>query len=83
MKDAQPKGCSQTLPARDGSKASTIIMGDAMPDGQAYKLPDAPEQEVPADVQAPRLLNAAAWLEVLAALETEFATILGKNASSS
>ena len=57
--------------------------GDAMPDGQAYKLPDAPEQEVPADVQAPRLLNAAAWLEVLAALETEFATILGKNASSS
>jgi hypothetical protein len=54
-----------------------------MPDGQAYKLPDAPEQEVPADVQAPRLLNAAAWLEVLAALETEFATILGKNASSS
>jgi hypothetical protein len=57
--------------------------GHAMPDGQAYKLPDAPEQEVPADVQAPRLLNAAAWLEVLAALETEFATILGKNASSS
>jgi hypothetical protein len=54
-----------------------------MPDGRAYKLPDDPEYELPADVPAPRLLNAAAWLEVLAALETEFATILGKNASPS
>lgn len=73
----------EALHAHDGSKATIIIGRDAMPDGQAYKLPDAPEQEVPADVQAPRLLNAAAWLEVLAALEAEFATILRKNASSS
>ncbi len=38
-----------------------------MPDTKAYKLRDASEP-----MDAPRLLNAAAWLETLAALETEF-----------
>jgi hypothetical protein len=49
-----------------------------MPDGKAYKLRDAPELTG----GAPRLLNAAAWLEALAALEVEFKTILSQNASS-
>jgi hypothetical protein len=46
-----------------------------MPDMKAYKLRDAPEP-----IGAPRLLNAAAWLERLAALETEFKTALNQNA---
>jgi hypothetical protein len=49
-----------------------------MPDGKTYKLRDAPELSG----GAPRLLNAAAWLETLAALEAEFKTILNQNASS-
>jgi hypothetical protein len=49
----------------------------AMPDTKAYKLRDAPEP-----IGAPRLLNAAAWLETLAALETEFRTALSQNASN-
>jgi hypothetical protein len=50
-----------------------------MPDGKAYKLREVPE--LPGG--APRLLNAAAWLEALAALEAEFKTILSQHASSS
>jgi hypothetical protein len=46
-----------------------------MPDMKAYELRDAPEP-----IGAPRLLNAAAWLERLAALETEFKTALNQNA---
>jgi hypothetical protein len=46
-----------------------------MPDTKAYQLRDAPEP-----IGAPRLLNAAAWLEKLAALETEFKTALNQNA---
>jgi hypothetical protein len=53
-----------------------------MPDGTAYKLPDDPEHELPSDVRAPCLLNAAAWLEALAALEAEFKTVLNHHASS-
>jgi hypothetical protein len=49
----------------------------AMPDTKAYKLRDAPEP-----IGAPRLLNAAAWLETLAALETEFKTALNQNPSN-
>ena len=48
-----------------------------MPDTKAYKLRDAPEP-----MGAPRLLNAAAWLETLAALETEFKTALNQNRSN-
>jgi hypothetical protein len=48
-----------------------------MPDTKAYKLRDATEP-----IGAPRLLNAAAWLETLAALETEFKTALSQNTSS-
>jgi hypothetical protein len=40
------------------------------------------DQETPARVGTPRLLNAAAWLETLAALEEEFKTILAEKASS-
>jgi hypothetical protein len=46
-----------------------------MPDTKAYKLRDAPEP-----IGAPHLLNAAAWLETLAALESEFKTALNQNA---
>jgi hypothetical protein len=46
-----------------------------MPDTKAYQLRGAPEP-----IGAPRLLNAAAWLEKLAALETEFKTALNQNA---
>jgi hypothetical protein len=42
-----------------------------MPDTKAYKLRDAPEP-----------IGAAAWLETLAALETEFKTALSQNTSS-
>jgi hypothetical protein len=49
-----------------------------MPDMKAYKLRDAPEP-----IGAPRLLNAAAWLERLAALESEFKTVLSQQASVS
>ncbi|HYY39203.1 MAG TPA: hypothetical protein VE801_15780 [Xanthobacteraceae bacterium] len=45
-----------------------------MPDNKAYKLPPEP-------IGAPRLLNAAAWLETLAALESEFKTALSQNTS--
>ena len=48
-----------------------------MPDTKVYKLRDAPEP-----MGAPRLLNAAAWLEKLAALETEFKTALNQQPSS-
>ncbi len=49
-----------------------------MPDMKAYKLRDAPEP-----IGAPRLLNAAPWLERLAALESEFKTVLSQQASVS
>jgi hypothetical protein len=49
-----------------------------MPDMKAYKLRDAPEP-----IGAPRLLNAAAWLERLAALESEFKTVLSQDAAAS
>jgi len=49
-----------------------------MPDMKAYKLRDAPEP-----IGAPRLLNAAAWLEKLAALESEFKTVLSQDAVTS
>jgi hypothetical protein len=49
-----------------------------MPDTKAYKLRDAPEP-----IGAPRLLNAAAWLERLAALEAEFKTALTHHAEAS
>jgi hypothetical protein len=50
-----------------------------MPDVKAYKLRDVPE--LPGG--APRLLNAAAWLEALAAREAEYKTILSQHESSS
>lgn len=53
-----------------------------MLDGKTYKLPDAPEQEFPGDVVAPRLPNAIAWLQELTALEAEFKTILNQDAAS-
>jgi hypothetical protein len=37
---------------------------------------DRPDPALAAGIGAPRLLNAAAWLEALAALEAEFKTIL-------
>src|SRR5215813_662857 len=46
----------------------------AMPDRKAYSLRDIPEPG-----GAPRLLNAAAWLGTLAALETEFKTVLRRS----
>jgi hypothetical protein len=62
MTDARPNSAS--------SEFSKTRWSSAMPDTKAYKLRDAPEP-----IGAPRLLNAAAWLETLAALESEFKTL--------
>jgi hypothetical protein len=70
MTDARPNSASSEFPPKTG-------WSSAMPDTKAYKLRDAPEP-----IAAPRLLNAAAWLERLAALETEFKTALNQHASS-
>jgi hypothetical protein len=64
-------------PNSASSEFSKTRWSSAMPDTKAYKLRDAPEP-----IGAPRLLNAAAWLETLAALETEFKTALSQNTSS-
>jgi hypothetical protein len=70
MTDARPNSASSEFPPK-------TRWSSAMPDTKAYKLRDAPEP-----IGAPRLLNAAAWLETLAALETEFRTALSQNASN-
>jgi len=49
-----------------------------MPDTKVCQPRDAPEP-----IGAPRLLNAAAWLERLAALESEFKTVLSQDAAAS
>jgi hypothetical protein len=67
--DARPNSAS--------SEFSKTRWSSAMPDTKAYKLRDAPEP-----IGAPRLLNAAAWLETLAALEAEFKTALSQNPPS-
>jgi hypothetical protein len=51
-----------------------------MLDGKTYRLPGEIEQELPSN--PPRLLNAAAWLRELSALEAEFEPILNRRASS-
>ncbi len=51
-----------------------------MPDGKTQTLTDRSTRAFPGAVGAPRLLNAAAWLETLAALEAEFKTVLGQRA---
>jgi hypothetical protein len=63
-------------PNSASSEFSKTRWSSAMPDTKAYKLRDAPEP-----TGAPRLLNAAAWLETLAALESEFKTALSQNPS--
>jgi hypothetical protein len=52
-----------------------------MPDGKADRPPDALEHQLTSDSVAPRLPNAAAWLQELSALEAEFETILNQSAS--
>jgi hypothetical protein len=64
-------------PNSASNEFSKTRWSSALPDTKAYKLRDAPEP-----IGAPRLLNAAAWLETLAALETEFKTALSQNAAS-
>jgi hypothetical protein len=71
MTDARPNSASSEFPPK-------TRWSSAMPDTKAYKLRDAPEP-----IGAPRLLNAAAWLETLAALETEFKTALNQSAPAS
>jgi hypothetical protein len=70
MTDARPNSASSEFPPK-------TRWSSAMPDTKAYKLRDAPEP-----IGAPRLLNAAAWLETLAALESEFKTALSQPTSS-
>jgi hypothetical protein len=53
-----------------------------MLDGKADRLPDALKHELASDAVAPRLPNAAAWLQELSALEAEFETILNQRTSS-
>jgi hypothetical protein len=64
-------------PNSASSEFSKTRWSSAMPDTKAYKLRDAPEP-----IGAPRVLNAAAWLETLAALESEFKTALSQNRSN-
>jgi hypothetical protein len=67
---ARPNSASSEFPPK-------TRWSSAMPDTKAHKLRDAPEP-----IGAPRLLNAAAWLETLAALESEFKTALSQTAAS-
>ena len=53
-----------------------------MPSGKTYQVTNEVERERLSDIGTPRLVNAAAWLETLAALEAEFKTILEQHASS-
>ena len=53
-----------------------------MLDGKMHE-PGDQRLELSSHAEAPRLLNAAALLEGLAALEAEFKTILSENARSS
>jgi hypothetical protein len=53
-----------------------------MLDGKVHE-PGDPTLELSSRAEAPRLLNAVALLEGLAALEAEFETILSENAPSS
>jgi hypothetical protein len=55
-----------------------------MLDGNAYKahFPDDPAYNRPARIDPSRPPNYAALLDALAALESEFRTILAQNASS-
>lgn len=50
-------------------------------DGKNSALLKDPQPQTPN--RAPRLLNAAAWLETLAALEEEFKSILAEKTASS
>jgi hypothetical protein len=50
-----------------------------MLDGKTQTPTDRPDPALAVGIAAPRLLNAAAWLEALAALETEFKTILDQD----
>jgi hypothetical protein len=51
-------------------------------DGKNSALLKAPQSETPNRTGTPRLLNAAAWLETLAALEEEFKSILAEKTAS-
>jgi hypothetical protein len=50
-------------------------------DGKTSALLKDPQRESSSRVGTPRLLNAAAWLETLAALEEEFKSILAEKAA--
>ena len=50
-----------------------------MQNATTYELADGTDRELASSVGAPRLPNAAAWLEELAALEAEFQTLLNRN----
>jgi hypothetical protein len=51
-------------------------------DGKSSAVLKDPQDETTSRVGTPRLLNAAAWLETLAALEEEFKAILNEKASN-
>ena len=51
-------------------------MLDGRTQTQTQTPTDRPDPARAAGIGAPRLLNAAAWLEALAALEAEFKTVL-------
>lgn len=52
-----------------------------MPDVKTQTLIDRSDPALAGGTAAPRLLNSAAWLEALAALEAEFKTSLDHSAS--
>jgi hypothetical protein len=67
-------------PSRDLVFGGAPKWSSAM-DGKNSALLKDPQPQTPN--RAPRLLNAAAWLETLAALEEEFKSILAEKTASS
>lgn len=64
------------------SLSQARLEGSIAMDGKTSALLKDSERETPSRVGTPRLLNAAAWLETLAALEEEFKSILAEKTAS-
>jgi hypothetical protein len=70
------------VPSRGNSLSQARLEGSIAMDGKTSALLKDSQRETPSRVGTPRLLNAAAWLETLAALEEEFKSILAEKTAS-
>ena len=70
------------VPSRGNSLSQARLEGSIAMDGKTSALLKDSQGETPSRVGTPRLLNAAAWLETLAALEEEFKSILAEKTAS-